>query len=93
MNLRLFVRKNVQLARCPNCGKIASLRRSRTRNFIEKISKKIKLSPYFCQSCGWRGKIFSYKTSKNFFQLIILYATLMILSAYIVQKFLKSYFD
>jgi len=93
LNLRLFVRKNVQLARCPNCGKIAALRRSRTRNLGEKIMKKIKLSPYFCQSCGWRGKIFSYKMSKNFFQLVLLYISLMVLSAYIVQKFLKSYFD
>jgi len=93
LNLRLFIRKNVQLARCPNCGKIAALRRSRTRNMGEKIMKKIKFSPYFCQSCGWRGKIFSYKTSKNFIQLVLMYVILMVLSAYIVQKFLKSYFD
>jgi predicted RNA-binding Zn-ribbon protein involved in translation (DUF1610 family) len=93
VNLRLFIRKNVQLARCPNCGKIASLRRSRTRNIVEKLLKRIKLSPYFCQSCGWRGKIFSYKVSKHFIQLILMYIILMILSAYIVNKFLKSYFD
>ena len=93
MNYRLFVRKNTQLARCPNCGKIASLRRSRTRNLFEKFFKRLKFSPYFCQSCGWRGKIFSYRFGKNFLQLLLIYILLMIASAYIVQKFLRSYFD
>lgn len=93
MNFGLFVRRNAQLARCPNCGKIASLRRSRSRNMVEKLLRRIKLTPYFCQSCGWRGKIFSYRFGKNFLRLVIIYIILMLASAYIVQKFLKNYFD
>ncbi|MCX6162861.1 MAG: hypothetical protein NTV87_16195 [Ignavibacteriae bacterium] len=93
MNFKFLIKKNVQLARCPNCGTIAALRRSRSRNILEKILKKIKLSPYFCQSCGWRGKVVTYKLSKNYLQLIFMYIIIMLISAYIVQKFLRSYFD
>jgi len=93
LNLKLFIKKNVQLSRCPNCNTIASLRRSRSRNIWERFMKKLKVSPYFCQSCGWRGRLFTYKLSRNFVKLIILYLFLMTITAYIVQKFLKSYFD
>ncbi|MCX6157124.1 MAG: hypothetical protein NTY74_03990 [Ignavibacteriae bacterium] len=93
MNLKLFIKKNVQLARCPNCNTIASLRRSRSRNIFEKIIKKLKISAYFCQSCGWRGRLLTFKLSRNFFKLIFFYIMTMVVSAYIVLRFLRSYFD
>ncbi len=93
MNTKLFFRRNIQLNRCPYCNEIATLRRSRSRNIFEKILKKLKYAPYVCRNCGWRGKIFSYKIARNFLQLVILYAFIIIFAVYIVKKFLSKYFD
>lgn len=93
MNTKLFYRRNIQLNRCPFCNEIATLRRSRSRNILEKILKKLKYAPYVCRNCGWRGKIFSYKIARNFIQLIILYTIIVVLAVYIVKKFLSGYFN
>jgi predicted RNA-binding Zn-ribbon protein involved in translation (DUF1610 family) len=82
----------VQINACPNCNEIASLRRSRSRSIVEKILKKLAYSPYVCRNCGWRGKIFSYKISRNFFWLIFLYSVLFVVAVFLVKTFLKSYF-
>ena len=92
MNFKLFIRKNISLARCPNCNDLAALKRSRTRNIFEKALKQINFKFYTCQSCGWRGTKFSYKFSRNFFFLVILYFLIVIVATYLVRLFLESYF-
>ncbi len=93
MNWKIFIKKNVQLSICPNCNEIATLKRSRSRSLFEKALKQMKITTFFCESCGWRGKIFIYKLSKNYIQIIIIYLIVIIISGYLVNKFLKNYFD
>lgn len=93
MNWKLLRKKNVQFYKCPNCSEIATLKRSRSRNIYEKFLKHLKISIFFCESCGWRGKIFTYKLSSNFLQIIIIYFIVIIITSFLVNKFLKNYFD
>lgn len=93
MNYKLFLKKNVSLARCPVCNEIASLRRSRSRNLFEKFVKYFKFRFYSCQKCGWRGIIYPYRFAKNFIFLILLYTLSALFSIYVVEKFLQSYFN
>jgi len=93
MNTKLFIRKNVQLNRCPACNEIATLRRSRSRNIFERILKKFKYSSYVCRNCGWRGKLFSFKPAKNFLQILVMYIVIVIIVAYIINKFLMNTFQ
>jgi predicted RNA-binding Zn-ribbon protein involved in translation (DUF1610 family) len=93
MNTKLFIRRNILLNRCPGCNSIATLRRSRSRNLFERVLKLIKLKPYVCRECGWRGKIFPFKPAKNILTLLLFYALVVVVSVYIVKRFLASYFN
>jgi predicted RNA-binding Zn-ribbon protein involved in translation (DUF1610 family) len=93
MNLKLIIKKNITLSRCPNCNDVATLRRSRSRSFFERIMKKLKFKYYSCQKCGWRGSRFAFKLAKNYKVLIIFYIILSFVTAVLVQKLLTSYFE
>jgi hypothetical protein len=72
---------------------LASLRRSRSRNLLEKILRNIQFKYFSCQNCGWRGAKFGYKLSRNVISLAFIYLFIALTAFYLVKKFLTSYFN
>jgi len=92
MTLKLFTHKNISLQKCPECGEIATLRRSRSRKFRDYILKPLKIKPYSCRSCGWRGRKFTYRITKNYKQVLAIYAILAVITFFLVRVLLKKFF-
>ena len=73
-NYNLFVFKDPSFDACPSCGKLSTLRRSRTKNIKEWSFKSILFFSYFrCRECGWRGKRSTLHLKIKSFRLIIIY--------------------
>jgi hypothetical protein len=88
----LIFKKNPIYEKCPSCTSIGSLRKSRSRTFLEKIIKNTTpLRIYRCKKCGWRGYrirlILTKKSVKNAF----VYLILVLISAFIINQILKRF--
>lgn len=91
-NSRVLIHRNPQFARCPQCKSVGTLHRSRSRNMYEQIVRRITFfKTYRCKECGWRGfrstLIFTKKSVRN----IILYATIIILTAFVARYFIFNF--
>jgi predicted RNA-binding Zn-ribbon protein involved in translation (DUF1610 family) len=93
LRLKIFYKTFPETSRCPACGKIGTVRRSRSRNFFESILKASNVfGIYKCKECGWRG--IQKKISLNRYSLvtIVFYSGLILTVAYIISKVLKKNF-
>ncbi|PJA96951.1 MAG: hypothetical protein CO129_03805 [Ignavibacteriales bacterium CG_4_9_14_3_um_filter_34_10] len=86
--------KDPSFDKCPECGSIATLRRSRAQNFGESLIKSSGLFNYFrCRNCGWRGirPNFSLKkiSAKNVFIYLGLIIFVAILTRFVITRFIK----
>jgi len=72
-NYNLFIMKDPSFDPCPSCGKIATLRRSRTRNFKEWSFNHFFFSYFRCRECGWRGRRPTIMIKIKSFKLIVIY--------------------
>jgi hypothetical protein len=93
LQLRIFFKTFPETSKCPSCGQIGRIRRSRTRNLFEMILKSTNFfGIYKCRDCGWRGylKRFTF----NYYSLITasFYLLLIFSVAYIITKVLKKNF-
>ncbi len=85
LDYKIIVSKNPVFDKCPSCGEIGTLHRSRARNTKERLIKA--LTPfkiYRCKKCGWRGYRSTITLTLGSLKAIILYLFLAALTAYIV---------
>lgn len=82
------LRKDGVFDKCPDCKAVGVLRRSRSRNFWEKILKNLRIANlYRCRECGWRG-IKSNFSIKKISLKVLFYYLLFILFVAIVVRFI-----
>ncbi|MCC6865847.1 MAG: hypothetical protein IT280_06760 [Ignavibacteria bacterium] len=93
MQLRIFFKTFPETANCPSCGKVGTIRRSRTRNLLEAAVKLTKLANiYKCRECGWRGILKKYTVDRYSFITLFFYIGLVALVAYIIRMVLLKNF-
>jgi hypothetical protein len=93
VQLRIFYKAYPETSRCPSCGVIGKIRRSRSRNIFESIIKFTKIFGLFkCRDCGWRGILSKYTFNRYSFITATFYLILIISVAYIITKVLKKNF-
>ena len=91
--MRIFFKTDPRIHYCPECKKQGGLKKSRSRNLIEKIIKII--SPYStfrCKLCGWRGYksayLFNWKSVQAIFIYILLIAATIIIVGFVLKRFI-----
>ena len=88
----LFFRKNPLYERCPSCGEVNTIRKSRTRTFTERTIKKF--TPwglYRCKKCGWRGYRSKFVLTAQSLKNAVIYLFLVGIAALIVYEVLKRF--
>ena len=94
MQLRIFFKTFPETSKCPSCGKIGTIRRSRARNIFETTLKYSGIASTFkCRECGWRGILKRYTVNRYSFVTLFLYAALILTAAYIITTVLKKNFQ
>jgi predicted RNA-binding Zn-ribbon protein involved in translation (DUF1610 family) len=89
----LFINKDFSFYPCPECGKTEKIRKSRTRNLLEYILKRIfRFNYYRCRECGWRGKRFSLSLRRKSIKHLLVYLLMGIVFAILCREFLKRMF-
>lgn len=86
--------KDPSFDKCPQCGSLATLRRSRPKSIIETLIKSTSLFNYYrCRNCGWRGLKANFSFKKISIKNVILYLGLIIfvamLTRFIITRFIK----
>jgi predicted RNA-binding Zn-ribbon protein involved in translation (DUF1610 family) len=93
LQLKIFFKAFPETARCPSCGKVGTVRRSRAKHIFESAIKATRVANiYKCRECGWRGVLKKYTVNKYTFITIVFYSILIISVAYIITNILKSNF-
>jgi len=93
LQLKIFFKAFPETAKCPGCGKVGFVRRSRARNFYEAALKFTRIFGIFkCRECGWRGLKCKYTLNRYSFITFVFYSALIIGVAYIIIKVLKKNF-
>jgi predicted RNA-binding Zn-ribbon protein involved in translation (DUF1610 family) len=93
LQLKIFFKAFPETSKCPSCGKIGTIRRSRAKSFWESLIKASRIANmYKCRECGWRGIQKKYLVNKFSFITISFYSILIVLVAYIISQVLKRNF-
>jgi hypothetical protein len=93
LQLKIFYKTFPETSRCPVCGKIGTVRRSRSRSILESVIKTSNVfGLYKCKECGWRGILKKYFLNRYSFITLVFYSGLIIAVAYIISKVLQKNF-
>jgi len=84
-------RKNPVFEKCPSCFSTGTVYRSHSRNWKEKLVKRVTfLKMYKCRECGWRGYRSTAELSVRSIQAILFYAGIIIIIVLIVRLILSK---
>jgi len=84
-------KRDASFDKCPSCGAIGKLRRSRAQSTFEQVVKKLGFLNYFrCRDCGWRGSRLSFGFNKTSLKTILIYLFLMLATAVVVKFVLQK---
>ncbi len=88
---KILLKTDLTFAKCPICGVVGKLRRSNTKNSVERSWKLGFWGYYRCRECDWRGKKFSFSMRSISYKTIILYLFLMLATAAIVRLVIQKF--
>lgn len=92
LNLRVLYRTDARITPCPDCQKFGTLKRSRSRNTVEKIIKIFTpLTTFRCKECGWRGYKSSYVFKTASVKAILIYLFILLATAFVVRFILLRF--
>jgi hypothetical protein len=82
----IIQRKNPALKKCPSCFSEGSVYRSHSRNWKEKLIKRITyFRIYKCKKCGWRDYRSTVEFTLKSIQNLLMYIGIAIIIALIVR--------
>lgn len=91
---KVIVRRDPGLSRCPSCGEINTLRRSKVRSFTETLIKSTTLWKVFrCSKCGWRGYRSYWVVTSASLKNLIVYLVFALLAGLTVRTILGKFMN
>ncbi len=89
---KVLINRNPQFSRCPECNKVGSLHRSRSRNMFEQIIRHTTfLKTYRCKECGWRGFRSTVVIKKKSVRSLASYFVLILITAFIARYLILNF--
>ncbi len=88
---KFLLKKDHIFEKCPNCGVVGRLRRSKPKTSVERSGKLGIWAYYRCRECDWRGKKLSISMRRISYKTIILYLFLMLATAAIVRLVIQKF--
>lgn len=89
---RIFIYRNPQFNRCPECKGISVLHHSRAKNMKEQIIKRITFYKlYRCNECGWRGFLSTIVLTTESIKAVFMYLSLILITGYVIRFFLSKF--
>ena len=89
-NVKVLIKKEPLFDKCPSCNSTGNLRRSHSRNQLEKFLNHLTIyKTYRCKNCGWRGYRINLTLSKATFVAILIYIGIILASAFITYQIIK----
>jgi predicted RNA-binding Zn-ribbon protein involved in translation (DUF1610 family) len=88
---KVLLRLDPSYRRCPSCGEVNTLRRSRAKNFFEntlKFSGIYKM--YRCRKCNWRGPLSTVVVTSQTLKNLVIYMFVLMLTLYVISKAIGS---
>lgn len=90
--LKVFVQRNPQYGKCPQCKSVGTLHRSRTRNMYEQIIRRMTIfKTYRCKECGWRGFRSTVTLTKKSLRQLFIYLSIIVLTIILARYFILNY--
>ncbi len=84
---KVLLRLDPSYKRCPSCGDVNTLRRSRAKNFYENVLKVTRVyKMYRCRKCNWRGPISTLIITKQTLRNLAIYIAMVLLTLFIVSR-------
>lgn len=74
LNFKLFILRDASVTECPNCNVPGALDRKKSKGWSDRISQKLTMrKSYHCRECKWDGKIFNFRLSRKYKQVLLSY--------------------
>jgi predicted RNA-binding Zn-ribbon protein involved in translation (DUF1610 family) len=88
--VRALIKKDPLFEKCPSCKSPGTLRKSHSRNFVEKVVNHLTIyNTYRCKKCGWRGYLKTLSITTSTLTAILVYIGIIIGSAFITYQIIK----
>lgn len=84
---QVILRLDPSYKKCPSCGEVNVLRRSRTKNIFENLLRLTKIyKMYRCRKCNWRGALSTVIITTQSFKNLSVYVIILFFIWYIISK-------
>ena len=89
---KIIFRLDPSYKKCPSCGEVNTLRRSRTKNILEdalKLTGVYKM--YRCRKCNWRGSLSTIVITAQSMKNLSVYVILLAVTIIIIEKVVSAF--
>lgn len=88
--VRALIKRDPLFEKCPSCKLTGTLRKSHSRNNLEKIINHFTIyKTYRCKKCGWRGYLKTLSFTTATITAILIYIGIILGSAFITYQIIK----
>jgi len=88
---KILLRFDPSYNKCPSCGEVNTLRRSRTKNLWENILKATGIyKMYRCRKCNWRGALSTIVVTAQSLKNLVSYLVVLAITLFIILQVIKS---
>ncbi len=90
----MIILRDTTVTECPNCKTPGALDRRKSTGWPDRIIQKITFRKnYHCNSCKWDGKVFNFRLTKKYKQVLLSYLIItgsFLILLIILYLYLKS---
>jgi predicted RNA-binding Zn-ribbon protein involved in translation (DUF1610 family) len=83
---KIILRLDPSYKKCPSCGEVNTLRRSRAKTFFENLLKVTGIyKMYRCRKCNWRGPLSTIVITAQTMKNLLIYVLVLLFTLYLIS--------